>query len=336
MSQTQTISINGKLYDAVTGMPIAETDKAQGQQTTAHAATGSSHTTHQRPHSHGIHQKPQKSQTLHRRSIKKPAATARSTQTSYAQAPAPQRARSTVTRSPQISKFAPRPVMNDISRPVKKMPQDIGPVVHPAVQKAHEKTAQRTQSHVSTPQAAPKPSQVLKQEVLSQAIENAPKKHRRHKTKRRQPRFLSIASASFALLLLGGYMTYLNMPNLSVRVAASQAGIDASYPDYKPNGYRLRGPVAFNQNEVSMKFASNSGPHNFTISQSKSSWDSSSLLENYVIEKAGENYMIHNERGLTIYTYNGSAAWVNGGILYTIEGDAPLSGDQIRRIATSL
>jgi hypothetical protein len=60
------------------------------------------------------------------------------------------------------------------------------------------------------------------------------------------------------------------------------------------------------------------------------------VLDNYVKEKAGDNYITYNERGLTIYTYNSNAAWVNNGVLYTIDGDAPLSSDQIRRIATSL
>ena len=35
------------------------------------------------------------------------------------------------------------------------------------------------------------------------------------------------------------------MPTLSVRVAASQAGIDASYPSYRPDGYALNGPVTY-------------------------------------------------------------------------------------------
>ena len=65
-------------------------------------------------------------------------------------------------------------------------------------------------------------------------------------------------------------------------------------------------------------------------------WDSSAVLENYVREKAGSDYTISTTGGLTIYSYNAGAAWVNGGILYTITGDAPLSADQIEHVATSL
>lgn len=60
------------------------------------------------------------------------------------------------------------------------------------------------------------------------------------------------------------------------------------------------------------------------------------MLDNVVRPASGDNYIITQERGLTMYAFDGNAAWVNGGILYTIESDAALSGDQIRRIATSL
>lgn len=143
-------------------------------------------------------------------------------------------------------------------------------------------------------------------------------------------------SASFALILLAGYFTYLNMPSLSVRVAAAQAGVNASYPGYHPDGYSINGPVAYSQGAVSMKFASNGGPQSFTVNQTKSSWDSSAVLENYVKQKAGNSYIQHNEQGLTVYVFGDNAAWVNGGILYTINGNAPLSSEQILHIATSM
>jgi hypothetical protein len=150
-------------------------------------------------------------------------------------------------------------------------------------------------------------------------------------------RRLSIASASLALFLLGGYFTYLNMPNLSVRVAAAQAGIDASYPSYRPDGYSLNGPVAYDQGEVHMTFAANAGgASNFTITQEETGWDSTAVKENLVQKEWGDNMMQYTEHGLTIYARNSEAVWVNGGILYKITGSAPLSASQIRGIATSM
>ncbi len=230
-----------------------------------------------------------------------------------------------------VTKFAAHAPVQSQSRPI----SDIGPHAHPIMAKVHQ---QQTTASAHQPMA-PKPSHMIKQEAIDEAMRKAPSRKELEKRAKRPGKFrklASIGSVSLALLLLAGYFTYLNMPNLSVRVAAAQAGVDATYPEYRPDGYSLSGSVAYNQGWVSMKFASNSGDQNFTIKQSKSSWDSSALLDNYVKEKVGDNYVPYNERGLTIYIYNSNAAWVNDGVLYTIEGDAPLSGDQIRRIATSL
>jgi len=126
------------------------------------------------------------------------------------------------------------------------------------------------------------------------------------------------------------------MPSWSVHVAAGQAGIDATYPEYRPDGYSLDGPVTYNDGQVTIDFAANTGSSKFSLKQSKSSLDSSAVLDSIVHKKVGDKYITNQERGLTIYTYDGNATWVNAGILYSIDGNAPLSSEQIRRIATSL
>jgi hypothetical protein len=315
------VTINGKKYDSLTGMPIEE------NMTPPIPEAASTRPSLPKVHtSQAMHRAMQKSQTLNRRIVKKQ-------QIAPAISPlrkdmnAPQR---TIQKSPAITKFAAHP--NSITP---RKATDIGPVAHPLVTSAQKRLQQPSKQLV----AEPKPAQVIKQEAITKALDEAPshsKNHQQIKRSKRYPRVLSIASMAMALLLLGGYFTYLNMPSLSVRVAAAQAGINASYPSYHPDGYSLNGPVAYAQGEVMMKFAANAGPQNFTVTQTKSSWDSSAVLDNYVKQKAGDNYIAYDEHGLTIYTYGGNAAWVNGGILYTISGDAPLSSDQIRHIATSM
>lgn len=301
MSQPETVTINGTVYDVHTGMPVP-------------GATPRPDRSVIQPHSQTMHQATQKSQTLNRRLVQRDGV----------------KATTVARKSPHITKFAPRPTNSTQNH---RVVSDFGPVVHPKIAKINQ-TAQ-----TGINRQAPRPSQVIKHEAIAKAMQDAPAhkhtaKKPRHAKKLR--RFASVGSISLAVLLLGGYFTYLNMPSLSVRVAAAQAGVDATYPEYRPDGYSLSGAVAYTQGQVSIKFASNSGDQNFTIDQKKSNWDSSAVLDNYVKQKANDNYITYNERGLTIYTYNSNAAWVNGGILYTINGDAPLSSDQIRRIATSL
>lgn len=310
----KTITINGRRYDVHTGMPVDEPEVQA-----SHISSSPKHTPLH--HSKTIHAIPQKSQTLNRRVVKKASSTPKNT------------LRSDIVKSSSITKFAPSP------NPTKPKPMnDVGPQQHPSLTAAHKKM--QAQKHRDAPQPViHKPSHVIKTEAIKDALDKSPSKTdkpSKQKMARKMPRFASIASAAFALLLLGGYFTYLNMPNLSVRVAAAQAGINARYPEYRPDGYGLKGPIGYTDGQVTMKFAANAGPQNYTVTQAKSSWDSSAVLDNYVKEKAGDNYLTYNERGLTIYTFDGSAAWVNGGILYTINGDAPLSSDQIRRIAVSM
>lgn len=182
------------------------------------------------------------------------------------------------------------------------------------------------------------PSHVLKKTEMSKAETltkpaQIPKKNFYHK---KSFKIGGVASFVLAFVMLGGYLSYMTVPTLSTQVAAAQAGIDATYPQYKPSGYTLSGPVAFGDGEVKMQFRLNGDNRSYTVSQKSTNWDSQAVLTSYIMPKAGQNYSVTQGNGLTIYTYHGNAAWVSGGILYTISGDAPLSSSQIKNIATSM
>jgi hypothetical protein len=314
----RTVTINGVAYDGLTGLPVSS---SPSQTATAAAPSFTIPKVH---HSQTIHRTSQKSQTLNRQTVRKMDLTKKSAQPIA------------IKPSAVITKFAPHPTGS--TKPAKAM--DIGPMSHPVAAKAQRRMDVAHTVRTTPQSVAPKAARIIKEEAIAAAFDAAPARNVAHiatpKHPRAHSRTFSIMSASFALILLGGYFTYLNMPSLSVRVAAAQAGVNASYPGYHPDGYSVNGPVAYSQGAVSMKFAANGGPQSYTINQQKSAWDSSAVLENYVNKKVGGGYVQHNEHGLTIYTFNNSAAWVNNGILYTIEGNAPLSSDQILHIASSM
>ena len=320
----KTVEINGTIYDKHTGMPIRRTEAAPPSQ---------------RSHAGALHRKTQRSSTLNRTYVHRsiPVAQRQEAQTK----PATAATRIQVTsgnheRSPMIQKYAKHP-----TPPQKKASQDViaAPAVHPMVQ--HVQAAQAAKQPV---QRTHKPSDIIKAEAIQSALDSAPKKQRsprREKTnvrskKQRFNRALSFASSGVALLMIAGYFTYMNMPNLSVRVAAVQAGVNASYPNYRPSGYSLAGPVAYDDGKVAMTFDGNGTAHNFTLTQVKSGWDSTAVLENYVAPNAGEEYTTTTGGGLTVYSWDGHAAWINNGVLYTVEGDAPLTADQFQRMAASM
>lgn len=311
MSEEKLVTINGQRYDAHTGLPITQPKRAVISKKPTKPTPAAT-----------IHASTQRSKTLIRRLTKKPAIV-----------PRPQTAGQTmdIARSSKIARFAPHPVAK--TAPVTSSTPDIAARPHPITAKVY---AQHAKNHVV---AAPveKTSRQIKEEAIEAALAKPlPKPPKKKSFFKRYPKFISITTVSIVVIILGAYLTYVNIPSLSVKVAAVQAGINATYPDYRPDGYSINGPVTFNEGEVTINFAANTGSSKFTITQKKSMLDSSAVLDNIVRKEAGEAYNTSQEGGLTIYTYKGNAAWVNAGILYTIKGDAPLSGEQIRRIATSL
>jgi hypothetical protein len=326
MSQ-QTVTINGIIYDAQTGLPLRKAPVA------AAAVKSPAH------HSKQIHQSTQKSATLNRAVVKKatPIITQKPLLRSAVNRP------TTIQKSQAVTRFAPHPT--GAKPAVRSM--DIGPVNHPMAAKLQHKAPVASKPTVApvhhTAKAvahAPKPSQVIKNEAITEALDkaphhNAPAHSKPVKQPRKTSRLLSVASASLALIMLAGYFTYLNMPNLSVRVAAAQAGFNATYPGYQPDGYRIK-KVAYTEGQVGIQYVANGGTQAFTVKQEKSGWDSSALLANYVEPTSHGGYIPHSEQGITVYVFDNNAAWVNDGIRYTIQGDAPLSSEQILDIATSM
>ncbi len=320
------VTINGKHYDSHTGLPI---DDATFHSPETATPTQKSIAAQRASIKASImHNKPQKSQTLRRKTMKKPTRTPSKGSMDFIGGKKPR----VVQKSAAISKFAAHPAVATPVHAAKEPSETVTP--HPIMEKV-------TKQHIPS-QPAHKPAHnhpsanQLKKQAIETALENS-KPAKAHRTKKRFPKLVSIGSATLAVMLLAGYLTYLNMPTISIRVAAAQAGIDATYPTYHPSGYSLSGPIAYDTGEVNLRFAANTGPHNFTITEKKTNWDTTAVLENHVEQNSNGNYIPHKRSGLTIYTYGESqAAWVNGGIFYTIDGDAPLSDDQILRIATSL
>lgn len=320
MTRTTTVSINGQEYDSKTGLPVSSDSPAP-------ASPKASLPTPKTPAAI-LHGKPQRSVTLRRQSLKRPVPAKHAIighAPKHMDIARPQ-------KHTQVHRFAPHPIGALQPKPQPQVrSMDFGPVAHPHVAKAHARSAAK-----ALPLARSLTANEIKNDAIKKAVANTHKRPSLKSRLRPRQRVMAALSATLAVVLLAGYVTYLNMPLLSVRVAAVQAGIDANYPDYRPDGYSLNGPVMYSNGEVSMNFKANGSALAFKVNQSKSSWDSNALLDNYVTPKTGSNYVRYTERGLTIYTYGTNAAWVNGGILYTIEGDAPLSSTQIRHIATSL
>jgi hypothetical protein len=236
-----------------------------------------------------------------------------------------------ISRSNTVKHFTPK-LINTVDKKINQAVSDIRHIKHPLTKIVE----QRRQSTIVAPKTnQPMSLKEIKEQTINEAIKKPVAKDSKPNFFKKHLKFINIFSISLAALLVIACVLYLFMPNISVKIASAQAKISATFPEYRPDGYRVNGPVIFSNGEVVINFKSNTNDSKFAIKQSKSSWDSSAV-RNRVNKDSGGEFITTEEKGLTIYTYNGNAAWVNRGILYSIEGNAALSGDQIRRIATSL
>jgi hypothetical protein len=340
----QTITINGRTYDAVTGLPIAQPEAAnhspkasvpkQGQHKRAFSDIGPAQNRILTPHevhaaAQAMHTTTQKSQTLYRKALKRPSVEP------VAATPQKQHA-----RSPMVSRFATaHPELTQKATEPKATPKTEDPIqsaiIPPVIAKA-------LQDNLMARRAAPQAQltgtdlkEQLIKERLAEVSATPAKKEKKQNWLSRQPRLVTILSSTLALLILGGYLTYITLPSISLKVAASRAGVNASMPEYKPDGYSLDGPITYSPGEVVISYKSNTNESGYKLTQKASNWDSQAVLDNYV-SKQTDNYLTFQERGITVYTFSNKAAWVNGGILYTVDGNAALSSDQVLRVATSL
>ncbi len=301
MKENKVVTIKGRKYDSATGKPV----QAAG-------------TTTQKPGINTDHANSRPLYSMAQKSVKNGVMFAKKVGKTM-----------DIARSKSITRFS-----NISAKPVQTpSSNDIAAIRHPLVKKVETIRQTRAQAKI----AQPKTAQQIKQEVIANAMKKVDNKKSQEPPtpKKRGWKIFSFVSLSILVVIMTGYLVYMFIPSISVKIASAQAGIDASYPEFCPDGYRPNGPVSYNDDEVAIDFRANTGNATFSIKQAKSDWDSSALKVKAEKDSGGK-IITTNEKGLTIFTYDSTAVWVNGGILYTISWDAPLSADQVRRIATSL
>lgn len=203
----------------------------------------------------------------------------------------------------------------------------------PVAKRAARKTARKPLTNTDQDQA-------LRKALRSVSVmddEPAPKVSSRRSVAKKTSgkRFVIAFLCAAACVAAIVYFVGSSIPDISVKVAAMQTGIEASYPSYIPREYSLS-DISSEEGRIVLVFK---GPDktSFTLSEEKSSWDSTTLLRNFVEPTWQENYITTHEQGVTIYISGANAAWVNGGVLYKIEASSnSLTKKQLRNIVTSL
>ncbi|HPF31234.1 MAG TPA: DUF4367 domain-containing protein [Candidatus Saccharibacteria bacterium] len=319
MKKDKIVTINGKRYDSISGMPLVRSTPQN---------VVKNNNINNIINSKSIHSLTHKSRTLYRHATQKP-----------------------ISHGPRISKTVGNSMdiakSNNITRFAKNYPENkpkqtiesnrselIRPVKHQLSKKINKyKSISITRPAIK--QTVQKPAKVIKEEAISEAFKKIEKNRKHEKKHGILFKKINITIIIVFLLVLIFSLLYFNIPNFSIHIASTQSGIRATFPSYYPDGYRFKGPITYNDGSVTVNFGANTGDKKFKIEQQKSNWDSSAVKNMVEKESKGE-FLTTLEQGLTIFTYGERAAWVNGGILYTISGDSQLSTDQIKKIAISL
>lgn len=337
------LMLNGKRYDALTGRLLVDEhgDQSSASVKKPHHTSVQGHNIdgfkRQAAHAHpkishtSIHHKPERSKTLMRSAVHKPTPAPAATVAARRAKPSPT---TNVTRSHLISKFG-----TPNARP-KPVPAVLAVKAPPEVLDEVDLLDHHHQTSLKPPRSAPA-------NHIDTALEHATSHEQpRHKktTRRHQvakklrvsARAVNIGASLIVMVILGGYFAYQNVPNLAVRIASARAGVAGGLPDYQPAGFSLRGPIQYQPGQINISYQSNSDDRKFHLTERSSSWNSETLLQNYVAINR-RAYQTYQSSGKTIYIYDkNNATWVDEGVWYQIEGNSALSSDQLLRLANSL
>lgn len=341
MKSNNTVEINGRRYDARTGLPVESTAKSVlktagkfidgyrpqatklgGSKSAESSSTSKQSSRAARSASPHASRQIKRSTTLHRSTVKRPSH------------PTPERAPSAIKKSSgshsSRAKRADQVIRSSaITRFYKDSIDAVRSTVKPAKKATPASSLPTSTASKSTPST--------KERLIGQAIAAATAHEHTHKKTRKTRHFGRYATSAAVALLLVGYVAYLNVPSISMKVAAHRAGFGATMPEYRPSGYSLNGPIAYSAGQVVVNYHSNTDSRKFSLTQQPTTWDSTAVVENYVTKKS-PNYLTYQDSGLTIYIFDGSsAAWVNNGKLYHIDGkNSELDADQILKFATNV
>ena len=303
------------------------------------------------------HQRVQKSTTLNRKYVKKPG---KETESALIDSVAKRRAedlkrrqalaekinreRISALKSGKSLKAADKPNSVKITSEPAPIATPPAPNIPAEVPEAPKPLAATIEKNLVSSSAPEKPTKDIKEKAVQAALKSV-EMVEADKEKNSAPIstkhsigakkiLLAFGCAAIAVGIIG-YFVSTNTPDLSVRVAAMQSGIEAAYPSYVPRGYSLTDIVSA-EGKLDMTFT-NSENGSFVLSEEKSSWDNETLESSYAKETWGQNYTSIREQGITIFISGSDAAWVNGGIVYKLTASGNnLTKKQIKSIVTSL
>ncbi|MCA9330045.1 DUF4367 domain-containing protein [Candidatus Saccharibacteria bacterium] len=367
-----TITINGRVYDAKTGKPVSIKStntasasvkvikptkvlpKIQKATTTDNKQVSMAQSTNIKKVairttgtvSSAMHRRTERTKTLSRATVKKPAQT-KTARTISGTIKQPSKIvvhskgkeiikpKPTIVRSNRINHFSKTSVTVVHKTNI--------PVVNAPRQKVKHTTKLKSYDISNTP---PMPQQKTTQyqiknlpisdNIFNQALRSATSHKNTHKIPTKNNRLGKIGLIGLSVLILGVFFSYQNAPRIALHKAKTTIGFDAKIPNYNPAGFRRIGPVQYQRGMVVLNFQSNSDDRQYAVTQTSTDIDNADIPSKY-LDGVSKDYQTTNVKGQTVYIYNNSrATWINQGVWYTIDGNANLGKDQLVNIVASI
>ncbi len=286
----------------------------------------------------------QKSVTLSRSAVKKPAKTAPYIHAKSIPQSSPQKRTENQSLLNSQAKKVPearihRAMFQAKSKFVSKFPKNtsVKPQLHPnlTVQKAplvQEKEPGINKTNLFETNIS----------LNNKAQKTLPIKHehihrKRHNSSRFSKKVLGFSTVAAAILLVSGFFVFQTVPEVAIWAAASKSHVAIKTPGTTLAGFAFKAPVQADKTQSTITYKSKHDDSVYTITQKPTDWSSESLMSNYLI-KSKLAYQTYYSKGMTVFVYNNSSAtWVDKGIWFTLEAkNGTLSSEQILAIASSL
>ncbi len=148
-------------------------------------------------------------------------------------------------------------------------------------------------------------------------------------------RFSTIMATVGAMAIIVGLGVYISLPTISVKLAASRAGINAKNP-YALSGYSLDNNIAAQPGKVTISYKSASGNGGYSVTQESDKSTTDYALRLNVSRQNGGSYQEMDVNGKTVLLYGNKATWLAGDMRYTIDGSDLMDSNQLRSIVKSL
>lgn len=330
----QTLILNGKKYDAVTGRLINEPVDSPSAKKDAPKKRRVEHLASAKAKKATAFQ-PKPSATLMRSAVKKPQKTASIN--------AKQSVHDEKARSVQTKKSVGRIDKNRLER-AKSISKNAsvsryGSSAQKFMEVRHEHVAVKTPpskpEETDEPLGAPSPERTNKPDIFAEALARANdfvdiKAHTRRIKKQIRRHYVSMAAGFGALVLIMAFATYLNSPGLQLQVAGVQAGVTTARAHFDKTPLEVVG-VASSSTRRYVDLKTSDGV-TYHMIQERTNWNGQAMIEK-VSSVRPDGSPEHNTRQIenqVVYQLkNGNYAWIKNGVWYQLNGGRSLSDDTL-------